>query len=89
MNITESKIKNILRKYISEQENERYMFFSNLEQMRRQCDFHIVTCFCNMVIHDLSKTTCLSTQRRIDTRHIVIFLKIHVLRIIFETKNNF
>jgi hypothetical protein len=38
MNITESKIKNILRKYISEQENERYMFFSNLEQMRRQCD---------------------------------------------------
>lgn len=37
MKITESKIKSVLRNFIQEQENERYMFFSNLEQMRRQC----------------------------------------------------
>ena len=38
LNLTESDINRILRKVISEQENSRYMFFSNLEQMRRQCD---------------------------------------------------
>jgi len=37
LNLTESDINRILRKVISEQENSRYMFFSNLQQMRRQC----------------------------------------------------
>jgi hypothetical protein len=36
--ITESDIQKLIKKVLSEQENERYMFFSNLEQMKRQCD---------------------------------------------------
>ena len=38
MRITESDLKRIIQKILSEQENERYMFFSNLEQMKRQCE---------------------------------------------------
>ena len=33
----ESELKTLIHRVLSEQENERYMFFSNLEQMRRQC----------------------------------------------------
>jgi vacuolar-type H+-ATPase subunit H len=36
--ISESDLKRIIQKILSEQENERYMFFSNLEQMKRQCE---------------------------------------------------
>ena len=36
--LSESDLNRIVKKVLSEQENERYMFFSNLEQMRRQCD---------------------------------------------------
>jgi tRNA(Ile)-lysidine synthase TilS/MesJ len=32
------RIKDTVRKFLLEQENERYMFFSNLEQIKRQCD---------------------------------------------------
>ena len=38
LKLTETDLNRIVRKVLSEQENERYMFFSNLEQMRRQCD---------------------------------------------------
>ena len=38
LKLTESDLNRIVRKVLSEQENERCMFFSNLEQMRRQCD---------------------------------------------------
>ena len=31
-------LKNLIRKVLEEQRSDRYMFFSNLEQMRRQCD---------------------------------------------------
>lgn len=38
--INESVLKNIINKVLREEEerSDRYMFFSNLEQMRRQCD---------------------------------------------------
>jgi len=36
--LTELDIQKLIKKVLSEQENERYMFFSNLEQMKRQCD---------------------------------------------------
>ena len=36
--MSESELSQIIKKILSEQESERYMFFSNLEQMRRQCD---------------------------------------------------
>jgi hypothetical protein len=36
--LTESDITNIIKKIMNEQKSSRYMFFSNLEQMRRQCD---------------------------------------------------
>jgi dsDNA-specific endonuclease/ATPase MutS2 len=34
--LSESQLINIIRKSIKEQENDRYMFFSNLEQIHRQ-----------------------------------------------------
>ena len=36
--LTESDITRLVKKVLNEQEHENYMFFSNLEQMRRQCD---------------------------------------------------
>ena len=36
--MNESELNQIIKKILSEQDSERYMFFSNLEQMRRQCD---------------------------------------------------
>lgn len=36
--LKESDITNIVKKVLHEQESERYMFFSNLEQMKRQCE---------------------------------------------------
>ena len=36
--LSENDIKSIVMKVLNEQENERYMFFSNLEQIKRQCD---------------------------------------------------
>ena len=36
--LKESDLQNIIIKVLNEQESDRYMFFSNLEQMRRQCD---------------------------------------------------
>lgn len=36
--LTESDITQLIKKVINEQKSGRYMFFSNLEQMRRQCD---------------------------------------------------
>jgi len=36
--LNETDLSRIVRKVLSEQEHENYMFFSNLEQMRRQCD---------------------------------------------------
>jgi hypothetical protein len=36
--LTELDIQKLIKKVLSEQENERYMFFSNLEQMKRQCE---------------------------------------------------
>jgi ferritin-like metal-binding protein YciE len=36
--LSESDLSRIITRVINEQENTRYMFFSNLEQMRRQCD---------------------------------------------------
>jgi hypothetical protein len=36
--LTESDLMRIVKKTLSEQKSERYMFFSNLEQMRKQCD---------------------------------------------------
>ncbi len=38
LKLTESDLNRIVKKVLLEQENERYMFFSNLEQIRRQCD---------------------------------------------------
>lgn len=31
-------LRNVIKKVLQEQRSDRYMFFSNLEQMRRQCD---------------------------------------------------
>ena len=36
--LKESDITKIIKKVLEEQESERYMFFSNLEQMKRQCE---------------------------------------------------
>ena len=36
--LTEKDLNNLIKKVLSEQESERYMFFSNLEQMKRQCE---------------------------------------------------
>lgn len=36
--LTESELQNIISNVLKEQSSDRYMFFSNLEQMRRQCD---------------------------------------------------
>lgn len=36
--LKESQIKEIVSKIIKENENGNYMFFSNLEQIKRQCD---------------------------------------------------
>jgi len=38
INLSESDLNRIIKKVIKEQESSRYMFFSNLQQMRRQCD---------------------------------------------------
>ena len=36
--LNETYITNLVKRVLNEQKSERYMFFSNLEQMRRQCD---------------------------------------------------
>ena len=36
--LNETDITNLVKKILNEQKGERYMFFSNLEQIRRQCD---------------------------------------------------
>ena len=36
--LTESDLQRLVKRVIEEQGSDRYMFFSNLEQMRRQCD---------------------------------------------------
>jgi hypothetical protein len=36
--LSESDLSRIITRVINEEENTRYMFFSNIEQMRRQCD---------------------------------------------------
>jgi hypothetical protein len=36
--LTETDLSNLIKKVLEEQQNERYMFFSNLEQIRRQMD---------------------------------------------------
>jgi hypothetical protein len=36
--LSENQLSSLIKKVISEQESSRYMFFSNLEQIRRQCD---------------------------------------------------
>jgi hypothetical protein len=36
--LNETDITNLVKRVLNEQKSERYMFFSNLEQMRRQCD---------------------------------------------------
>jgi len=36
--LTETDLNRLVKKVLNEQEHENYMFFSNLEQMRRQCD---------------------------------------------------
>ena len=36
--LNESDLTRLIKKVLSEQESQRYMFFSNLEQMKRQCD---------------------------------------------------
>ena len=36
--LNENDIKRIVNKILQEQDNERYMFFSNLEQIKRQCE---------------------------------------------------
>jgi hypothetical protein len=36
--LNESDLNRIIKRVINEQESSRYMFFSNLQQMRRQCD---------------------------------------------------
>jgi len=33
-----NELRNVIKKVLEEQRSDRYMFFSNLEQMRRQCD---------------------------------------------------
>lgn len=36
--LNERELSSLIKRVIKEQENSRYMFFSNLEQIRRQCD---------------------------------------------------
>jgi hypothetical protein len=36
--LNETDITNLVKRVLNEQKSERYMFFSNLEQIRRQCD---------------------------------------------------
>ena len=36
--LSETQLSKLIKKVINEQESSRYMFFSNLEQMKRQCD---------------------------------------------------
>jgi hypothetical protein len=36
--LTETDLSNLVKRVLEEQQNERYMFFSNLEQIRRQMD---------------------------------------------------
>lgn len=36
--LTENDITRLVNKVLNEQESQRYMFFSNLEQMKRQCE---------------------------------------------------
>ena len=36
--LNENQLSSLIKKVINEQKSNRYMFFSNLEQMRRQCD---------------------------------------------------
>ena len=36
--LNETDITNLVKRVLNEHKSERYMFFSNLEQMRRQCD---------------------------------------------------
>lgn len=36
--LSESDLTKLVEKVLKEQENSRYMFFSNLEQMKRQCE---------------------------------------------------
>jgi hypothetical protein len=36
--ISESYLKKVIKKVLHEQKSQRYMFFQNLEQMKRQCD---------------------------------------------------
>ena len=36
--LNETHLTKLIKKVLSEQESQRYMFFSNLEQLRRQCD---------------------------------------------------
>jgi len=36
--LTETELSKLIKKMINEQESSRYMFFSNLEQMKRQCE---------------------------------------------------
>jgi hypothetical protein len=36
--LSETQLSKLIKKVINEQESSRYMFFSNLEQIKRQCD---------------------------------------------------
>jgi hypothetical protein len=36
--LNESDVTNLVKRVLNEQKGERYMFFSNLQQIRRQCD---------------------------------------------------
>jgi hypothetical protein len=36
--LSETELSKLIKKMINEQESSRYMFFSNLEQMKRQCE---------------------------------------------------
>ncbi len=36
--LSENELNKIIKRVIEEQGSDRYMFFSNLEQIRRQCD---------------------------------------------------
>ena len=38
INLTEKQLSKLVNRLMNEQETERYMFFSNLEQIKRQCD---------------------------------------------------
>ena len=38
LRLTEDELSKLLKRIVKEQESSRYMFFSNLQQMRRQCD---------------------------------------------------